>query len=496
MLTNDLKDTVKRNTALTYEQFEDLLTRLPSLQNTFKNASRAASALYMYLMKMRTGLPSEDIGTKFGVTRTTIERQLSKVREVMKTEFVYNHINYIRSRDDLIQASTIMSRGLFCSDGIPRVMINCDATYIYIHKSRNYQFQKLTYNDQKKRNFLKIMMCVTCDGTIVYALGPYSALDNDAKIIKSIFENTDAFDHLQNGDIFILDRGFRDCVSFLRNKGFDVKMPGLVQRSDTKSQLSTAEANRTRLVTAIRFFIEVRNGHMKSIWKIFNMSWNSLALKHLKDDIEICSALINYYRCSIESNRGIADGIVDRMLNKVNTSNDLSKIVNRNGFQNNMRNFLPFEDFDSLPTLTQLDLIYISLGRYQIKQAASYCQEHLKQHDNQFAVFMCPEEIAQNFFQTYYEEGKHPILLFAKFSSRFRSAKKHQTIILIDSNGHGEDVILGYCCSCYNGLRTVGCCSHVMCMIWYSLFIKNRNIPRPAGFLDHYFDTNEDAEEI
>lgn len=234
-------------------------------------------------------------------------------------------------------------------------------------KAGTINFKKKTYNDQKKRNFVKIMMVVTCDGLIVYALGPYSTLDNDAKIMKSIFENTDAFDHLQRGDIFILDRGFRDCVGLLRNKGFDVKMPGLVQRSETKSQLSTAEANRSRLVTAIRFVIEVRNGHLKSIWKIFNMTWNSLALKHLKDDIEICSALINYYCCSIESNRGIADEIVDRMLNKINSPNDLSKIVNRTGFQNNMRNFLPFEDFDSLPTLTQLDLIYISLGTYQIK---------------------------------------------------------------------------------------------------------------------------------
>lgn len=114
----------------------------------------------MYLMKMRTGQPSEDIGRKFRLTRTTIDRQIARVREAMKKDFVYNHINYIRSREDLIQASTIMSRGLFCCDGIPRVMINCDATYIYVHKSRNYQFQKKTYNDQKKRNFVKIMMVV------------------------------------------------------------------------------------------------------------------------------------------------------------------------------------------------------------------------------------------------------------------------------------------------------------------------------------------------
>lgn len=163
MLTNDLKSEIKRNTALTYDQFEDLLTKLPSLPNSFANASRAAATLYMYLMKMRTGQPSDDIGNKFGITRVTVERQITKVRAAMMTDFVHNHVNYIRNREDMIQASTTMSRGLFSPDGIPRVMLNCDGTYIFINKSRNYQFQKATYNDQMKRNFVKIMMVVTCD---------------------------------------------------------------------------------------------------------------------------------------------------------------------------------------------------------------------------------------------------------------------------------------------------------------------------------------------
>ena len=30
-----------------------------------------------------------------------------------------------------------------------------------------------------------------------------------------------------------------------------------------------------------------------------------------------------------------------------------------------------------------------------------------------------------------------------------------------------ESSILGYCCSCTPGLRTVGCCSHITTLIWY-----------------------------
>lgn len=437
-------------------------------------------------MKMRTGQPSEDIGRLFGVSRVTVERSCTKIREAMNTDFVFNNVNYVPSREVLLDSNTDMGRGLFCTDDDDKAVFVCDATYIFINKSSNHEFQKKTYNAKKKRNFLKIMMCVTCNGTIIYAFGPYPAVQNDATILKSIFERYDAFDHFQRNDIILLDRGFRDCVAFVKDKGFDVKMPALLQVSRDKKQLSTAEANNSRLVTAIRFVVEARNGHLKTIFKVFDMTWNSLALKHIQDDILICCALINCYFRSIESNRGIADEIVFRMLNRLNTPNRLSNIIDELDLKKKIRVFEPFDDFDSLPTLTILDLIYISLGKYQIEQAASYCQEHMKKNDSRFALYVCPENLIGDSLGPYSEE-QNPRLFFVKFLSRFRSAVDHKTFVLIDLNGIGENSVMGYCCDCYNGLRTVGCCSHVMTIIWFSLYVKNRNVPTPAGFLNEFF---------
>lgn len=199
-----MENEIQRNTGLTTDQFEDLLQKIPSLQLSFHgNRARASVALYIYLMKMRTGLPSADVGNKFKITRTTVDRQIEKARKSMVKDFAYNYVNYIRSHEDISQLNTEMGRGLFCIDNPNRAVIICDGTYIFIHKSRNYEFQKQTYTDQKKRNFVKIMMCVTCDGEIIYALGPYPATQNDATILISIFEKTDAFDGLQSGDIVV-----------------------------------------------------------------------------------------------------------------------------------------------------------------------------------------------------------------------------------------------------------------------------------------------------
>lgn len=60
-------------------------------------------------------------------------------------------------------------------------------------------------------------------------------------------------------------------------------------------QLPTSEANRSRLVTANRYGVESRNGHVKTIFKIFQNEWNPAELPHLMADVRICAALINKY---------------------------------------------------------------------------------------------------------------------------------------------------------------------------------------------------------
>lgn len=443
----------------------------------------------MYLMKMRTGNANEDIGRLFHVTRVTVERQLPKVRSAMMKDFAPEYVNYIRNREELIQMNTKMGQYLLCGDNPNRAIIVCDGTYVYIDKSRNYEFQKKSYNDQKKRNFLKIMMCVALDGTILYVFGPDAAVDNDAKILKRIQETTDAFDSFENGDIMLLDRGFRDCVQHFKERGFDVRMPELVQRSESKKQLTTAQANRSRLVTALRFIVEMKNGHIKNVWSYFDQRLGTFSVKTLSDDVQICAALLNCYFRKIESNKGVEEEISQRMLARVDKENELAKIVTKHDFQKHMKTFEMFNDFESLPYLTKWELMCVSLGKYQIKEAESYCQEHMRD-DQSFNVFALPAGKTQALFSSYYEADREPVLLYASFKSRFKSQTKHRTFCLVNANGDGETAVIGYCCDCYCGLRTVGCCSHIMCLIWFTLHIKNRDIPKPASFLNNILEEN------
>lgn len=479
----------KRYTGLTLEQFNDLFNSLQCVDSFIRNHRTSTAALYMYLMKMRTGWPNQDIAIQFSVSETTTRRLISQMRSILKQDLVPYYVNYVRSREDLIEHNTEMSDSLFDPENKGVVMLVCDATYIFIDKSRNYIHQKKTFSGQKKRNFLKVMNVTTCDGTIVYSIGPFPAVQNDASILKYLLEETVIFDNLMQGDILLLDRGFRDVVSAVESKGLIVKMPALVQASTGRNgQLSTKEANRSRLVTALRFIVEIRNGHLKKIWKMFDRNWCSFAQLNLSVDVEICSALINKYYPTFSSNCCNAKEVSSRMMLKLDEENRVGAIVSKDNFQKHIKKFTRFNNFEELPTLTNKHLFLISLGYYPIKQAESYTQMHVKQNSNQFIIWECPMDICQKLFSSLFEDGRDPVLFMMKLNSRFRSNKTHTTYVLIERSAIDENAVIGHYCDCYNGMRTLGCCSHIMTLISFLLVSKGQDLVDPAGFLNHLFD--------
>lgn len=135
-------ESCKRYTALTNEQFNDLYNSLPSIRQSIKSRRTAAAALFVYLMKMRTGFPNKDIAIQFGISETTVQRLIQQVRPILSKDMVPHYVNYVRNRQELIEHNTEMSNRLFDAENEGKVMLVCDATYIFIDKSRNYLHQK------------------------------------------------------------------------------------------------------------------------------------------------------------------------------------------------------------------------------------------------------------------------------------------------------------------------------------------------------------------
>lgn len=141
-------------------EFNILFTELPELLSEFKSNDKASDALFIYLMRIRTGRTYEEIGLHFGLSLKTIQRRCDFVRDVLKRMIVPRFINFDMSRSDLVSHKSKTSSILFDDDCPTSAHVILDGTYIYIEKSTNQRFQKDTFNAHKMRNYIKIMMGV------------------------------------------------------------------------------------------------------------------------------------------------------------------------------------------------------------------------------------------------------------------------------------------------------------------------------------------------
>lgn len=481
-------------TAHDKQQFKALLSEVRAdLMNVLHHESKASDALYIFLMRLRTGRTYNEIGMHFGVSETTVTRRCDLVRDILKRVVVPRYVNFGMDRAELVSNKSQTSHILFDDENLERAHLILDGTYIYVQKSTNQRFQKDSYNSHKKRNYIKIMMGVQTNGRILFVLGPFKATDNDAKITECIFTNqsVSSISTLMPEDIMIVDRGFRNCETMLINLGFHVKKPA----SNDKGKLSTKEANETRMVTRVRYNVERINGVMKIVWKIFSNVIDVYCIPKIMVEFEIGAALINRKANFVQdTERSILMAQCMKIREKV--SNVLSTIVEKKSFERLIRDesYDIFTDFQDCPRLSIGDLEMVSLGVYQVQQARCYLANHLDSHGNGLNIFRFFDEDVKYFCSSLINPDMHPLLLMADLKSRFASKTVHRTFVLLDQSGIGHNCVIAHSCSCKSGNRTVGCCSHIMSILY---FISQDDIKEVSKHLNNVFvwDTNEEESE-
>lgn len=344
-------------------------------------------------------------------------KDYDKSKHVIHDNFVPHHL-FNQNRENILENTTPMSRKLYNVNDSTAILV-WDGTYVYTIKSSNFEFQRNTYSMQKKRNLVKFMMCVTTNGLIVGAYGPYNAKTNDSAILNQIMlEPGNIFQVLHDGDVMIVDRGFRDCVNELQNH-YIVKIPALAKNSN--DQLTTKQANESRAVTKTRFVVENRNSHIKTKWTHLNGMTCYQSIPHLMKDFRISAALVNAFGSKIQSDKTDWERMANQILTHFNEPNNSSTIVRKIP----RTVFTPANDLTIYPKFNFNDLKDVSQGVYQIKQAPSYCQSHLKANDGHFITNVCDAENCKKYCSSILKPNSNPLLLLANLSSRFKKSGKH-----------------------------------------------------------------------
>lgn len=364
-----------------------------------------------------------------------------------------------------------------------------------MNKSSNYMFQKHSYSLHKYRNLLKPFMIVACDGYIVDCFGPYKATTSDAEIMTNLFQDGSALrSYFIEDDVFILDRGFRDSISFLEGCGYRTCMPDSLLEGE--HQLTTEQANRSRCVTICRWVVEAVNGHLKRDFKLFRQDYFHRSLPHMMQNFQIAAALLNKFGVRFRDNV-YANEILQIIRDRMDLENNLANMVqelNMNRRTSQFRNITA--DRNNLlyfPTLEYSDLILFALGTYQIRQARSYYGEHIRFHGG-YRIEVSKENIDSSGYDL--RGSGLTTLIRGRIKSRHVSRKQYYVYILIENDIPGRTGIVEYCCSCLVGRRTLGCCAHVMTLVWYLGWARHQNnIAAPAEFLDSIIIREDDEEE-
>lgn len=186
-------------------------------------------------------------------------------------------------------------------------------------------------------------------------------------------------------DVFILDRAFRDALPDFEACGYEAHMPPSKDRSST--QLSTDQANKSCLVTIVRWVVEVVNGRFKRDFKFLRIDNFNRSFPHMFEHFRIAAALINAFHLPIRDN-AYADAIITIINERIHFENHLAEYVIRKNLNRQRVVFTSMAanvpDFEDVPRLEEEHLILIALGTYHIKIASSYCAEHF--HDGLYMI--------------------------------------------------------------------------------------------------------------
>ena len=424
-----------------------------------------------------------------------MSRYLKQVRDALMKDFVQKNIgSKTKNRENWLKHNSDMSKRIFESKEDELILV-ADGTYCYCQKSSNNSFQRKSYSVQKSRHLVKPFVICSTDGYIVDIYGLFEASKNDAKILSTILkEDKDLTLLLKDNDIFVLDRGFRDCVKELEDEyNLQVKMPALLGK---EKQLNTEAANLSRFVTKIRWVIEVINSFLKNSFKALKQVANK-SLPHTHDDYKIAGALVNKYFKRLFSDKDDNLAIVENMKKKLNTKNELKSIVDEDKLHLKSK-FVTLstsliKDFPKLDE--NIIKSNITLGTYQLKQAHGYLCENFSKGKL---------EIRANKENLNYKSSK---IMFALIKSRHANKIKYKVYCKYQPAFDSIDAIESWYCTCKAGMRTVGCCSHIASIIYYFAHgIYLNSIPNPGEHLLTIFpvpelycedeDTDNDVEII
>lgn len=141
--------------------------------------------------------------------------------------------------------------------------------------------------------------------------GPFEANLNDATILRILIDYPNGISKLlRKDDVFILDRRFRDVKEYLEELGYRVLMPAL--KGKHMKQLTAKAANDSRLVTKVRWPVEVIHGILGQKYNLLHHQMDNKLLPKAGSLCRIACFIQNEFGKRLDSKENM-DEIIERI---------------------------------------------------------------------------------------------------------------------------------------------------------------------------------------
>ncbi|KAJ8669457.1 hypothetical protein QAD02_000716 [Eretmocerus hayati] len=308
-------------TGLTSDELEDLVSKMKSLRAS--DNRNAIQDVVTCLFKLRTGNSDEVVASILDLENPRLGSHFcTSVLNSFEVDILPKRFGpTVYTRDYFIKNHTSPVANKLSNIGNRLALIR-DGTYISHEKRSNNAYQRKSYSGQKKKPLCEPMTICTTDGFVVDLPGPFYGTQNDATKMKLIMGDPNGIRRLlKPGDIFILDRGFRDVKSYLEGLGFVVLMPAL---KGNQKQLTTVEANESRKVTKCRWVVEAVHGIITRKCKLLHNQVDNKLLPKIGLYARIACYLHNEYGRRLNSDSEMEDAIFVKITQDVHDTNQLA----------------------------------------------------------------------------------------------------------------------------------------------------------------------------
>ena len=254
----------------------DLLYPVMS-ENSRKTPHSLLDELFIVLVKLRLGIPYDDLAYRMDVSDSYISTIFHKWIDVMSTE-----LRCLIAWPDDFTLRENMPKSFQKHFSNVKCIIDCFE--IFIERPVSFQARAATYSNYKKHNTVKVLIAVTPTGSICFISKAWGGRVSD----KVITQKCGFLDHIQRGDVVLADRGFnvRDDLAIA---GAYLKIPAFTKG---KSQLSQKEVETTRQLARVRIHVERVIGQLRKKYKILS---NTLPISLIKcpTDSDKCNCTID-----------------------------------------------------------------------------------------------------------------------------------------------------------------------------------------------------------